>query len=62
MSRTLSPEFRDSEGNLIVEPHTVPVVLYTGYDFWCLGEKLWDYTTDSQHLLETIEKEKGKGH
>ena len=51
-------EFRDSEGNQIIEPHTVPVVSYTGLDFWCLGTKLWDYTKDSQHLLEVITQEK----
>jgi flavin reductase (DIM6/NTAB) family NADH-FMN oxidoreductase RutF len=53
-----SPEFHDSSGKPIVTPRTVPVVSYTGFDFWCLGEKVWDYTRDSQHLLEVINKER----
>ena len=51
-------EFKDSDGNQILEPHTVPVVSYTGYDFWCLGEKVWDCTTNMQHLLEIICRER----
>ena len=55
-----SPEIKNSEGETIVSPDTVPVVSYTGYDFWCLGKKVWDHTTDSQHLLEIITQEKNR--
>ena len=58
VSEEIRAEVKDDGGNFIVEPHTVPVVSYTGYDFRCLAEKVWDYTTDSQRLLALIEEER----
>ena len=58
VSEEISPEVQDREGHFVVEPHTVPVVSYTGYDFRCLGEKVWDYTTDSQRLLALIAEDR----
>ncbi len=53
-----SSDIKDTDGNYIVTKDVVPIVSYTGYDFWCLGQKVWDYTTDPEQLLQLIKNQK----
>ena len=53
-----SADIKDADGNYIVTQNTVPIVSYTGYDFWCLGQKVWDYTTDPDRLLQTMKNQR----
>jgi len=56
-----SPDIKDAAGNYIVTEKTVPIVSYTGYDFWCLSRKVSDYTADPEQLLETIKNQRDAG-
>ncbi|MBT3381030.1 MAG: flavin reductase family protein [Lentisphaerae bacterium] len=49
---------RGADGDRLVRNDTVPVASYTGYDFWCLGAKLWEYTRDPSQLLNLICEER----